>query len=53
MSFESRVDFLLRAAERADREETPRLADIFRRMAAELKPVEAGAPAPPLSTYPS
>jgi len=40
MSVESRVNYLLRAAERADREENVRLASILRKMAEELRPVE-------------
>jgi len=38
MSVESRVEYLLQAAERANREENPRLASILRRMAEELRP---------------
>ena len=38
MSVESRVEYLLRAAERADREENARLASVLRRMAEELRP---------------
>ena len=49
VSIESRVDFFLRAADRADREGNPRLAAIFRKMAEELGPPELGLtlPEPP------
>jgi hypothetical protein len=40
MSVESRVQFLLRAAERADREGNGHLATILRKMAEELRPVD-------------
>lgn len=38
MSLESRVQFLLRAAERAEREGNAQLATVLRKMADELKP---------------
>ncbi|MBT8396255.1 MAG: hypothetical protein HKO65_10585 [Gemmatimonadetes bacterium] len=44
MSTESRVQHLLRAAERAEREGNPRLAGILRAMAEELRPAEGGMP---------
>jgi hypothetical protein len=46
MSTESRVQYLLKAAERAEREGNGRLASILRRMAAELTPPELGIPLP-------
>ena len=48
MSTESRVQYLLRAAERADREGNIRLATILRQMAAELRPAEGNFPGSPL-----
>lgn len=42
MSVESRVEYLLRAAERAEREGNERLAAILREMAAELRPADEG-----------
>jgi hypothetical protein len=44
MSIESRVNHLLRAAERADREGNARLASILRKMAEELRPAEETSP---------
>jgi hypothetical protein len=49
MSIESRVNHLLRAAERADREGNARLAAILRKMAEELRPAGGRATSPPLS----
>lgn len=52
MSVESRVQYLLRAAERADREGNGRLAAILREMAKELRPADgsqAGFPLPSAS----
>ena len=49
MSTESRVEFLLRAAARADREGNALLGTILRKMAEELRPAESGGPAPPVS----
>jgi hypothetical protein len=46
MSSESRVEYLLRAAARAEREGNDRLAGVLRRMAAELRPAEGGFPIP-------
>ena len=49
MSFETRVKHLLRAAERADGEGNVRLANILRKMAAELRPADgtlSGSPLP-------
>jgi hypothetical protein len=42
MSIEYRVDYLLRAAARAEREGNARLAAILRKMAEELGPPEIG-----------
>ena len=42
MSLESRVNYLLHAAERADREGNVRLAGILRKMAEELGPAVPG-----------
>jgi hypothetical protein len=47
MSADSRIEYLLRAAARAEREGNVRLAAILKRMAEELQPVD-GALAPPL-----
>jgi len=49
MSTDSRVDYLLRAAERAEREGNLRLAAILRKMAEELGTPDLGAtlPEPP------
>ncbi len=52
MSSESRVEFLLRAAARAEREGSPRLAATLRRMAEELRPAETGLPIPAFSLPP-
>lgn len=52
MSSESRVEYLLRAAARADREGNARLAAILRRMAEELRPAEAGFQPPPFPIPP-
>jgi hypothetical protein len=41
MSVESRVEYLLRAASRAEREGNLRLAGILRRMAEELRPADS------------
>jgi len=51
MSIESRVDNLLRAAARAEREGNVRLAAVLRKMAEELGPPELGLalPEPPAS----
>ena len=49
MGVESRVKYLLRAAERADREGNVRLATILRKMAAELRPADETPAAPPFS----
>jgi hypothetical protein len=49
MSAESRVEFLLRAAERAEREGNERLATSLREMARELRPAETPLKPPPLS----
>jgi hypothetical protein len=46
MSTESRVEFLLRAAERAEREGNGHLASVLRRMAEELGPGDYGLPVP-------
>ena len=43
MVIESRVQYLLRAAERAEREGSVRLSRILRAMAAELAPPESGS----------
>jgi hypothetical protein len=51
MSTESRVRFLLRAAERAEREGNAELASVLRKMAEELRP--AAASLPPISLTPS
>jgi hypothetical protein len=40
MSVESRVEYLLRAADRAEREGNERLAAILREMASELRPAD-------------
>ena len=48
MSSESRVEYLLHAAARADREGNERLAAVLRKMAAELGPAEGSSPVPPL-----
>lgn len=48
MSAESRVGFLLRAAERAEREGNERLAVSLRKMARELRPAETALKPPPL-----
>jgi len=50
MGHESRVQFLLRAAERAEREGNAQLAAVLRKMADELKPADGPFPASPLST---
>jgi len=42
MSIESRVEYFLRAAARAEREGNLRLAAILRKMAEELSPVDLG-----------
>jgi hypothetical protein len=49
MSIESRVNYFLRAADRAEREGNLRLASILRKMADELGPTELGLslPEPP------
>jgi hypothetical protein len=50
MSLESRVRFLHRAAERAEREGNVHLAAVLRKMADELKPADGpitGMPVPP------
>ncbi|MGD2121351.1 MAG: hypothetical protein PVJ76_06390 [Gemmatimonadota bacterium] len=49
MSIESRVNHLLRAAERADKEGNARMAAILRKMAEELRPASGTASGPPLS----
>lgn len=46
MSIEYRVDYLLRAADRAEREGNARLARILRQMARELGPAPFGLPHP-------
>jgi hypothetical protein len=46
MSTESRVEYLLRAAARAEREGNGHLATVLRRMAEELGPAEYGLPIP-------
>ena len=46
MITESRVEYLLKAASRAEREGNARLAHILRKMAAELAPPEFGLPLP-------
>lgn len=46
MSIESRVEYLLRAAARAEREGNGHLANILRKMAAELGPPDFGLPLP-------
>ena len=38
MTTEERIGFLLRAAERAERDGNARVADLFRRMAADARP---------------
>ena len=48
MSVENRAEYLLRAAERAEREGNARLAEILRRMAQELLPVDPTNPGPRL-----
>jgi hypothetical protein len=48
MSVESRVEYLLRAAARAEREGSVGLAEILRRMARELQPLEADSTGPAL-----
>ncbi len=48
MSAESRVGFLLRAAERAEREGNARLARTLREMARELRPLDRALRPPPL-----
>lgn len=53
MSVESRVEFLLRAATRADREGNAQLGVILRKMAEELRPAECGVPVPPIPQIPS
>jgi hypothetical protein len=49
MSFESRVQFLRRAAERADREGNSHLAALLRKMADELRPAGETLAGPPFS----
>jgi hypothetical protein len=44
MSVENRAEYLFRAAERAEREGNARLAEILRRMAEELLPVDPTKP---------
>jgi hypothetical protein len=46
MSTENRVQYLLRAADRADREGNARLASILRKMAQELLPPDWDLPLP-------
>ena len=46
MSAESRIDYLLRAAARAEREGSVRLATILKKMAEELQPAERLASSP-------
>ncbi len=46
MSAESRIEYLLRAAARAEREGSVRLATILKKMAEELQPAERLAPFP-------
>jgi hypothetical protein len=53
MSVESRVEFLLRTAARAEREGNARLAAVLRRMAEELRPADSGLPVPPAPQLPS
>jgi hypothetical protein len=47
VSADSRIEYLLRAAARAEREGNARLAAILKRMAEELRPVD-GASTPPI-----
>ena len=46
MSIESRVEYLLKAASRAEREGNAHLAHVLRKMAAELGPPDFGLPLP-------
>jgi hypothetical protein len=48
MSAESRIEHLLRAAARAEREGNARLAAILMRMAEELRPLDRALSPPPL-----
>ena len=53
MSTERRVEHLLRAAERAEREGNARLATILRAMAEELRPASGGGTGSILTIFPA